>query len=160
MFPLLIPGKRSSGLGGGGGSASHDWLSIISKLDLDWKTIYIYTYIFSWCDHFCEATLNWTFDTMMTVVFGSWTPLLFLPDAALPECRCPGSWLPAEPQSAEDEGKEAAHTHSGHPSFCPGTCTEYTRVLNKNWPNHDEFSKLLMFQILKSIYIFVISWWL
>lgn len=37
VFPLLMPGYRSSGLGGGGGSASHDWLSIISRLDLDCK---------------------------------------------------------------------------------------------------------------------------
>lgn len=36
VFPLVIPGYRSSGFGGGG-STSHDWLSIISRLDLDWK---------------------------------------------------------------------------------------------------------------------------
>jgi len=32
------PGYLCSGLGGGGGSASVDWLSIISRLLLDWST--------------------------------------------------------------------------------------------------------------------------
>ena len=43
------------------------------------------------------------------------------PCAALPECRCPGSWKPAGPQSAASGGKVASQPHSGDASSSQGT---------------------------------------
>lgn len=62
-----MPGYRSSGLGGGGGSASHDWLSIISRLDLDCSGRQT-----SDSQHALVSLLNQTLDLFQVCFLNKW----------------------------------------------------------------------------------------